>query len=102
LRCRSSARAPKSARDDLVVETSAFMRRTAYRNGHRLNPESATDGAYGPVNRKAARQGENCCRRHRLPRLLYWSRISGNARFEKLAEKVAAYSHQRHAKPASG
>jgi hypothetical protein len=36
--------------DDLAFETRAFMRQTAYRNVPRLNPESAPDGAYGPVN----------------------------------------------------
>lgn len=41
----------KGANDDLLFETSAFMRSTAYRNVPKLNPESAEDGAYGPVNR---------------------------------------------------
>jgi hypothetical protein len=36
---------------DLKFETSSFMRHSAYRNVPRLNPESAPDGAYGPVNR---------------------------------------------------
>jgi hypothetical protein len=35
---------------DVAFETSALMRHTAYRNVARLNPESAPDGAYGPVN----------------------------------------------------
>lgn len=41
----------QGARDDLMFETSPFMRATAYRNVPRLNPEMAPDGAYGSVNR---------------------------------------------------
>ena len=39
------------AQSDAQFETSSFLRHSAYRNVARLNPESATDGAYGPVNR---------------------------------------------------
>jgi len=41
----------QAARDDLMFETSPFMRATAYRNVARLNPEISPDGAYGSVNR---------------------------------------------------
>src|ERR1700679_2628675 len=43
--------APESAAKDLAFETSSFMLRTIYRDVPHLNPDSAPDGAYGPVNR---------------------------------------------------
>lgn len=43
--------APEGAPKDLAFETSNFMLRTFYRDVPHLNPDSAPDGAYGPVNR---------------------------------------------------